>query len=61
MKKIKIISLLLFVIALQTQAQRSIQDFNKGWKFKLGDNNANKNMVLNDASWPFDVDSLLFR
>lgn len=52
MKQTNILLLTIFLaLNVQTQAQRVIQDFNSGWKFKLGDNNSHKNIVFNDAGW----------
>lgn len=50
MKKIRLI-LILLIFCANTQGQRLIQDFNKGWKFHLGDNIANFKVLYSDANW----------
>ena len=49
----KAASLLLFVslFAIQVHAQRTTQDFDKGWHFHLGDVTDGENASLNDAAW----------
>ena len=49
----KATALLLFalVYAFQAGAQRTVQDFDKGWHFHLGDVNDGEKASINDAGW----------
>ncbi|GAF02698.1 sugar-binding domain-containing protein [Saccharicrinis fermentans] len=45
------ILLFVFLIALNAQSPRSVEDFNFGWKFNLGDTPEAKSVDFNDECW----------
>jgi len=53
MKKLFVVLLLLFInqLLLNAQTTRTKFDFDKGWRFHLGDVNGAENMGANDADW----------
>ena len=51
MKYLKIIALILITLNVHSQSPRVVENFNKGWKFNLSDNAANKKTTLTDAKW----------